>query len=1297
MSKIIALLLLLGMLYTNAAYSSMKHDPIEDSLSNIYYEVIPAGNFYIVNQGLSSTIFNRKGKPMFPFKYKKIKQGLRTNFIADNLLIDTNGVILHEFRYPFITADKTNNLYKQEDNGFNKGTADANGNDIIYPCSVAQYNVGLMSFSIDNRYDYTQTKYGVKDTVGKIIVPAKYTNVTTGSNYIGAWENDTAYLFNKTGKMLFSCRADAINIFPQDFIAIELYGLWALKDPSGKTLTPFKYTTIRDFGSKDIIKADNGLVNRKGIELLPSLYSEPYLEPGGWVRTYSGEGVVFDNNYKKAFQKGEYSEITFTGNRYLTLSKSYEDQAPKYYDKVSRKYVDFKIENALANDAYVIIKPNGQKAIIKDNKDLRLPAFNKVENIEYTPYYLISQENKTGLFNEDIFTGQKTEATSKISGLLDKNNKLILPIKYQNISLHYASKTISAYDNKKSYLFNMNGKQLASFDQIINFQDGSYITSIYYKGRTIFVDSTGIIYNQKKNASLAYLHRQYENTLGYPSLIITTDSQGNSGIYDMHGKLLQKPDYYIVNEKAPGIITLKKNDSLYFINYKGKMLFKGRGFDGRNCKLLEGVAVIIKDYTNHWGILDAACNIVEPFIYDTVFADNRTNNYVLGKDKLFAPVDNTGKLIYPLQSNVNNITVSNIKRDADGHYYKNDVKGKIDMGTAIPDALFKQYTANNNQPIIRIFNNVQGIPQGLYNQEGEFLAPVFADFNNYMFNAGTLITDSSHKKIAVIKEDGRMIIPLIDTPRLLIVNYNSAIAIYHDKSLLFRFINDTTRVNEISIDSNDKAVFLKEGANYKVLNNKNLFFSAEGIKKGIACSVGPTLWDAEIDSVRQIGYNFAIKKNSKWGIVSAYCNWLVEPICDSMHINGEYISLYKDHKEGIYDCPKRITILPRYDKVFNPQTLDSRFIVVKTGTEFYIINSNMETISTAFDSISTKAWALKDIPAVKSGQQFLLSLGENGQIISKYKDGEQQKTDENGNLGDIVIATEKGKKGLYSNITHKWLQQPVYDIFRYNSDDDDEYTANKYSANKEKVIDSTWLISSEGKIILSLKGLCYPERINNKLWTLGYGHTPPAVNKKGKVVVPESYRDVEQSGELLIAKQTAEAGNKTAILNENGTLITLPILDEVENVMNGYLIGTIDPGEEKELTYCLINPRGKIVNSARYKKIMPFEPEPATPPYIFYVMKDSLWGAIDGNGKSIIPCGYDSILQVYKNKIAIVKKKNSKWGLVNNQGKTLAPFIYDFILQFIDDKAYFYSGNKSRWLDMMGKPHIEEQLNPEKK
>ncbi len=99
--------------------------------------------------------------------------------------------------------------------------------------------------------------------------------------------------------------------------------------------------------------------------------------------------------------------------------------------------------------------------------------------------------------------------------------------------------------------------------------------------------------------------------------------------------------------------------------------------------------------------------------------------------------------------------------------------------------------------------------------------------------------------------------------------------------------------------------------------------------------------------------------------------------------------------------------------------------------------------------------------------------------------------------------------------------------------------------------------------------------------------------------------------------------------------------------------------------------------SAAYKKINCLQEG------LSVVSKDGKYGAIDANGKEIIPPTYD-FLGGFNDGLSQAKKGNKK-GYINKQGNEVIPFEYDFANNFENGIAKVNKDEKWFYIDKAGK------------
>ncbi len=207
-------------------------DKVLDSLRRYYYKVEPTGDYYIVSQGLFTTLFDSDGKAAFPFRYKTITHGLGDDFIADNsYLIDGKGNRLARIYGEPFEINERRGIYKTRQHN-SVYVYHRSGKLLVPGIDTVHFKKGL--FTIWNEAENREVAL---DTNGNRIDFGAGRIISTCSKYILTKRGDSVFALNTHGKLLFGCLADDGKLSENCFIAVKLFGQWALKDERGKTLT----------------------------------------------------------------------------------------------------------------------------------------------------------------------------------------------------------------------------------------------------------------------------------------------------------------------------------------------------------------------------------------------------------------------------------------------------------------------------------------------------------------------------------------------------------------------------------------------------------------------------------------------------------------------------------------------------------------------------------------------------------------------------------------------------------------------------------------------------------------------------------------------------------------------------------------------------------------------------------------------------------------------------------------------------------------------------------------------------
>jgi hypothetical protein len=201
---------------------------------------------------------------------------------------------------------------------------------------------------------------------------------------------------------------------------------------------------------------------------------------------------------------------------------------------------------------------------------------------------------------------------------------------------------------------------------------------------------------------------------------------------------------------------------------------------------------------------------------------------------------------------------------------------------------------------------------------------------------------------------------------------------------------------------------------------------------------------------------------------------------------------------------------------------------------------------------------------------------------------------------------------------------------------------------------------SEGLAAFSVLGL------NAELW--GF------VNKKGKVVIPPSYRSASYFSSGLCA-----------VMNSNGKW---GYIDERGKVVVQFLWDNAHPFERdraKVLTYSgwgVINKAGKFVLPARYEDV---DIDGADR---YLVRHNKRWGWVTGYGSAVIAPNFEDAYPYFGNKFAAVNE-GGKWGFINEGGKFVIAPQYDFAFGFRDGLAVVEQNDRYGFINESGRLVIQ--------
>jgi hypothetical protein len=491
-------------------------------------------------------------------------------------------------------------------------------------------------------------KKGLIDKKGKQILPCVYDDVR--------WENDTTRNCNPaeiSGKQLFTVKSndkwgivdefnnvivpikyDDIGNFSCGYAAANLYGKWGFIDPKDSTMIPFDYDYCGEFrnglavASKSVfdakdskLKIKSGLIDKKGIPVLPLEYTVSYLadESVYIFSTDDGKVGAADSN-GIVMIKPELKISTFwTSWKTDGMIKVYDTETKKYgyYSNAGKLVIPIKYDDGgFFSENLVAMK-----------KDLKWGYLNSLGK-EVIPF----EYNEAGTFSD----GMALIKTEKLYGYIDKNGKEIIPQQYTEAG-NFSSGYAKVMMNQNSGLIDKKGKIIIPIMQ------------------------ENILYN---NDLLSYFT---ENL----TLVQRNDS---FGYYDTTGFPVIPCKFYWADFFSCGkAVVIDSSGKYHYIDKTGHCAFAD-GFD-KAYSFYKDLAIVKDGKT--YKMINSSGTVITTLPYDEVKA------YIDGpaavkQGKLWGFIDEKGKLILPLKyEKASSFRNGEAQVDIDGSTCRINIKGDI--------------------------------------------------------------------------------------------------------------------------------------------------------------------------------------------------------------------------------------------------------------------------------------------------------------------------------------------------------------------------------------------------------------------------------------------------------------------------------------------------------------------------------------------------------------------------------------------------------------------------------------------
>lgn len=395
-----------------------------------------------------------------------------------------------------------------------------------------------------------------------------------------------------------------------------------------------------------------------------------------------------------------------------------------------------------------------------------------------------------------------------------------------------------------------------------------------------------------------------------------------------------------------------------------------------------------------------------------------------------------------------------------------------------------------------------------------------------------------------------------------------------------------------------------------------------------------------------------------------------------------YFVLNKDSKYGVIDATGEIIVEPIYDNVNIPNPEKAVFICEKED-KFIALNENEENIFTKYEEVSAISINgivsnnpyEKTVLRYKKGDKYGIITYE-GKVITKpiYEEikGLENKESEllvkvNGKYGVINTKGAKLIKAEYDNIVADGFYTDIdkYALSGYIvSNKTTEGYRYGYINNKyKKVLNVEYNTVERILDSKNAKDTCLIASKNGK-----YG-----VVKNGKELINYSYQGIEYDSNNSLFE--LDKNGKYGIIDYTGKSIIPVEYTGIE--IKGIYIQTFKD-EEETIFYDL---SGEIIKDLKYSSILKTQNEN----YYITINEYGFYGIINSKNEELIENKYNYIEYLFEDYF-IVANKNGNLGVINSKGEIKVDLKYD-VLQKIDNtnvieakilkesKSYFYSIN----------------------
>ncbi len=1277
-----------------AGYMSLGQSPADGykELSLQFDSVTRLHNVYLFKKGNYYGMADRTGRLLALPEYTRISD-IGGMLVLDHMngscsLTDSNGNLVREVPYKFDSAVVFDpgiiGIYGP---GTNLSLINAAGVELM-----KFYNwQDCPRFIPATNYDLAYLPQGAINYKGDTVIPLRFDHIYRGQYYCGAQAGDSLYIFDRAGKAVFSGLFDGCSFFSNGMTGIKKMGQWALMKPTGKYLSPFKYSELGDHYPDPVLanylsvggSENKTLIDTNAHQLFPAIYNLIFPTANCWFVLHRLNGIgpeLRDSAGTLVLPAGSYDMSGLYAKRYIAL-EDIGNPGPvvAWYDMRHRKIVKYRFA---PDDTYTREQVPGLRRLVSGKQDG--PAeFTSLKEADLG--YLLAEKTEItddpveekidpslGQLHGDyrLTVGPYIPDESRY-GLTDDEGTLVLPVQYREI--HVLKKHVFLANDGTGYRLVTDKGKLLRNDIITGAYQEKF--KVVNEDSVTFIDPDKLTVTRYRGGVVPLSNWQDP----FPADYVLLKQDTMYGLVSNTGKLLLPIAYTAYKtDSRDRALKVYQGDQWGVVDMEGKLVHDCLYTDGKAVILNSAHMLLLKDENGKWGVMNSAGHNVLKHDLDTV-GELNTGNYWFLRNGKYGILDKRGYISVPevmdQMPNRQDDNTGNILAGMTLLYDQAHRTGK------------EEHRERKGTPWMRswVYLLPYGNDQGLYNSKGIKIADYFQGFN-YNNRGNFLLVRDSSGNVAVIDSDGSQVLPFRKKPEGLVITGTSVLVLDSLGDSLYNIVGKIAIPEPIKLDTAQRTQIVK---NCYALNpgyyEPIKYYLADGSPALIDILTGDRVAYMHTKKLVPDGTHnhsyFVQLDNNKWGCTIVGKGWMIPPEYDSLEsISGQpYIVTHRNGKEGL--CNTRgAEILPcAYDRFDNPKTLENNYLTVKRDNYCTILSGAGRTLTGRWESIGPgrpgnnfSAWldgkkywlniTRDTLAAVPAGDDLV-----NGTVIKSIWFNGQQ------------VIRVNGKVGLYDRESKEWQIPAVYFDLDYEKGD-------YIIGHKINRLDSeTSVFDNIGRLLFSKKGWYYPE-LDGGYWRLYYMGIKGVTDMRGKTLIKGDYRRADRIGDDLALFEVGN-GDKLGIVDTNGAMKTPMILDEVEPLWYAEPGVAFIRGYRKQ-KQCLIGPDGAMRTQPVYDEIAnnsyanTLEDNP-----VFLVQKAGKWGVINSNGKQLIACRYDAIRQVYKNKIAIVKD-GDKWGLIElKTGKFRAPAMYDKISYFAFGTASFTRGNVQGQFDETGKEH----------